>query len=376
MQSFQRDPVREGRAVPHVKFTACGAAIVLLGLAALNGCSNSPNPGAPATSGTPAGGSSTTRVEGAGATFPKPIYEQWFAGYQAQTGTSVNYQAVGSGAGYKALQDKTVDFAASDAPLSAEEESALSGPVVHIPTVGGAVVLVYHLTGIPNGLHLTGDIIADIYLGKIKTWNDPRIAAINSGTTLPATPISSVHRTDGSGTTYIFTHYLAKVSDGWKTAVGAGKSVNWLSGLGGKGNDGVASAVRRTEGAMGYAELAYAIANKLNFAQVKNHDGQFVTASVASTSAALSQYVGALTTNIKTPTVDAPGPASYPICSMTYILMYKNGGRNTAGAVKLWDWAMQPAQQQQAASLYYAPLPAEIVKLNQSTLQSITVTGK
>jgi phosphate transport system substrate-binding protein len=357
-----------------------GAVVLAASFTALSGCANSPNAGNSSAPGrgatTAASGGSTARIEGAGATFPAPIYTKWFAGYQSQSGTAVNYQAVGSGAGYKALHDKTVDFAASDAPLTTAEESALSGPVVHIPTVGGAVVLAYHLSGVPNGLHLTSDIIGDIYLGKIKTWNDPRIVAINAGVKLSATPITSVHRTDGSGTTYIFTHYLEKVSPAWKDAVGAGKSVNWPNGLGGKGNDGVASSVRRTEGAIGYVELAYAIANKLNFAQVKNHDGQFVTASVDSTAAALTQYVGELSKDIKTPTVDAPGATSYPICSMTYILMYKNGGRNTAGAVKLWQWAMQPAQQQEAATLYYAPLPAEVVKLNQTALQSVTGAGK
>jgi phosphate transport system substrate-binding protein len=312
-------------------------------------------------------------IEGAGATFPKPIYEKWFADYQKATGTSVNYAAVGSGSGIKALQDKTVDFAASDAPASAADEQGMQGgPIVHIPTVGGAVVLAYNVAGIPTGLKLTGEIIAEIFLGKIKAWNDPKLAAINPDIKLPATALLPIHRSDSSGTTYIFTNYLKKASPEW-ASVGAGKSVNWPGGLAGKGNDGVSTTLLDKEGGIGYVELAYAIQKRLNFAVVQNHDGKFVAASSESTTAAIEQYVDQLRTDIKTPTVDAPGPNSYPICSLTYILLYKNGGRNTTGAVKLWEWAMQPEHQSTAKDLYYAPLPVALAKLNEETLKSVSV---
>ncbi len=307
-------------------------------------------------------------IEGAGATFPKPIYSKWFAAFKAATGTSVNYNAVGSGAGVKALKDKTIDFGASDAPLSAAEEGAMQGGVVHIPTVGGAVVLCYNAAGVPNGLKLTGEIIADIYLGKIKSWNDNKIKAQNKGVNLPGTAITTIHRTDGSGTTYIFTHYLKKVSPDWAAGPGAAKSVNWPVGLGGKGNDGVAAQVKHADGTIGYVELAFAKQNNLSFAEVKNKAGKFVTATPESTTAAITQYVGQLTADIKTPTVDAPGAESYPICSLTYVLLYKNAKPAT---VKLWSWMMQPAQQGQAAGLYYAPLPASIVKRNEAVLKTI-----
>ena len=342
----------------------------------LLGCNSAPPEGQQGTSGkgtenTPPKAAGGQNIEGAGATFPYPIYKQWFAAYTKETGTQINYQSIGSGAGYKALKDKTVDFAASDAPLSAKEEADLPGPVVHIPTVGGAVVLAYNLPGIASGLHLTPEIIAGVYMGKIKSWNDPSIKAVNSSANLPSTAIVPVHRTDGSGTTYIFTNYLKKVSADWASSVGAGKSVNWPSGLGGKGSDGVAASVGRTAGGIGYIELAYAVEHKLAYASVKNQAGSFVEPTVESTQAAIENYVDPLSKDIKTTTVDAPGATSYPICSVTYILLYKNGGRNTAAAVKLWDWNLQAAQQDQAKSLYYAPLPAALIKINQDALKSV-----
>ncbi|HZP80953.1 MAG TPA: phosphate ABC transporter substrate-binding protein PstS [Chthonomonadaceae bacterium] len=314
---------------------------------------------------------SAQTIEGAGATFPAPIYKQWFAKFQQATGTNVNYQAVGSGAGINALKTRTVDFGASDAPLSEAEEAGMPGPVVHIPTVGGAVVLSYNLPGVGSGLRFTPEIIAGIYLGKIKSWRDPAISAANPGTNLPELAIQPVHRTDGSGTTYVFTSYLRKANREWAASVGAGRSVNWPIGLGGKGNPGVAAVVRRTAGGIGYVELAYAVENRLAYGSVKNRAGNFVTPSVESTTAAISKYIGPLRKDVKTPIVDAPGINSYPICSLTYILLYKNGGRNTGGATRLWAWAMEPAQQQQAKALYYAPLPEGLVKINLAALKSI-----
>jgi len=311
------------------------------------------------------------QVHGAGATFPEPIYRQWFAGFLKATGVSVDYQAVGSGQGVKSVHDKTVDFGASDAPLSAKEEADMPGPVVHIPTVGGAVVLTYELPGVASGLRLTPDVIADIFLGKIKNWSDPRIRGINPGVNLPNLNMLTVHRSDGSGTTYIFTHYLRKVSPAWASGPGAGKSVEWPTGLAGKGNAGVAANIKRTPGAVGYVELAYAVENKLPYASVKNRAGNFIKPSSESTTAAISQYVNELKKDIKTPTVDAAGANSYPICSLTYILLYRTGGSNVAQAVKLWSWVMQPAQQAQAKTLLYAPLPSALTKLNLANLATI-----
>ena len=313
----------------------------------------------------------SAQIKGAGATFPALIYSRWFAEFQKQTGKSVDYLSVGSGQGYKAIKEKTADFGASDAPLSAAEESAMPGPVVHIPTVGGAVVLSYNLPGVPSGVQFTGEVISDIFLGKIKTWGDPRIRAINPGRNLPDMPIQPVHRTDGSGTTYIFTNYLKKASSEWAAGPGAGKSVNWSVGLGGKGNLGVEAVVRRTPGAVGYVELAYAVTQKMAYGSVKNRAGKFIEPTVESTTAAINAYASELARNIKTPTVDARGPNSYPICSVTYIILYKGAGPKNADLTTLWSWAMSPRIQEEAKSLYYAPLPAALVKINLAALKAI-----
>jgi len=312
-------------------------------------------------------GTAQAQLKGAGATFPEPIYKKWFAGFQMATGTTVDYQAVGSGAGINAIKNRTVDFGASDAPLNESEEASMPAPVVHIPTVGGAVVLTYNLPGAPQGLQFTPQIIGGIFLGNIKSWADPAIKAANPGKNLPDTAIQPVHRTDGSGTTYIFTNYLKKADPAWGT-IGAGKSVNWPVGLGGKGSAGVAALVKRTAGAIGYVELAYAVENKLPFGAVKNRAGKFVMPSSESTTAAITQYIPELKKNIKTPTVDAAGAGSYPICSLTYILLYRQGG---AKAGKLWSWVMEPAQQGGAAALYYAPLPPALAKINVDVLKSL-----
>lgn len=310
------------------------------------------------------------QVRGAGATFPEPIYAKWFAEFKGTAGgVSIDYQAVGSGQGINSIKNKTVDFGASDAPLSSSEEAAMPSPVVHIPTVGGAVAITYNLPGVPTGLKLTSDVIADIFLGKITAWNDPRIKAINPGVNLPGARVQPVHRAEGSGTTYIFTNYLKKASAAWAGGPGAGKSINWPTGLAGKGNEGVAAEVARSPGGVGYVELAYAIERKLPYAAVKNRAGKFVIPSSESTTAAIAQYVNELRHDIKTPTVDATGPKSYPICSLTYILMYKNGTKPEV--VKLWSWIMQPAQQSQASSLNYAPLPPELAKLNLAILKTV-----
>lgn len=315
--------------------------------------------------------SASAQIRGAGATFPAPIYMKWFAEFQQQTGKSIDYQSVGSGAGYNALKNKTVDFAASDAPLSAAEESSMPAPVVHVPTVGGAVVLSYNLAGVGSGLQFTPDVISDIFLGKIKTWGDPRIRAINPGKNIPDMAIQPVHRTDGSGTTYIFTNYLKKANSDWAAGPGAGKSVNWPIGLGGKGNPGVEAVVKRTPGAVGYVELAYAINSKMPYGNVKNRAGKFIEPTVASTEAAINEYASELARNIKTPTVDAKGANSYPICSVTYIIFYKVPGPKNGDVTSLWSWAMSPKVQEEAKTLYYAPVPAGLVKINLATIKSV-----
>ncbi len=313
--------------------------------------------------------SAIAQVRGAGATFPEPIYSRWFASFKQATGTAIDYQAVGSGAGYTALKNRTVDFGASDAPLSADEENAMPAPVVHIPSVGGAVAVTYNLPGVPVGLKFTPEVIAGIFIGHITTWSDPKIKALNPGVKLPATAIQPVHRTDGSGTTYIFTNYLKKANSEWATAVGSGKSVNWPVGLGGKGSQGVAAVLARTPGSIGYVELAYAVSQKLPYGAIKNKAGAYIMPSVESTTAAIQAYASQLNKNIKTPTVDATGKDSYPICSLTYIIMYKTSTK--APVLKLWNWAMEPAQQSAVSALYYAPLPAGLVKINKATLASV-----
>ena len=313
----------------------------------------------------------SAQIRGAGATFPAPIYTKWFAEFQQQTGKSVDYQSIGSGAGYTALKNRSVDFAASDAPLSAAEEASMSGPVVHIPTVGGAVVLSYNLPGVGGGVQFTGEVISDIFLGKIKSWGDPRIRAINPGKNLPDVAIQPVHRTDGSGTTYIFTNYLKKASGDWAAGPGAGKSVNWTIGLGGKGNLGVEAVIKRTPGAIGYVELAYAIAQKMPYGNVRNRAGKFIEPTVASTSAAINEYAAELARNVKTPTVDAKGANSYPICSVTYIIFYKAAGPKNGDITSLWSWAMTPKVQGESTTLFYAPLPAALVKINLATIKTV-----
>lgn len=310
-------------------------------------------------------------LTGAGATFPEPIYSKWFAKFKQAANVTIDYQSVGSGAGIKQIQNKSVDFAASDAPLSSSEEGAMPGPVAHIPTVGGAVVLTYNIPGIGSGLRFTPEVIAGIYLGQIKKWNDTRIKAVNPSVNLPDMAVQPVYRSDGSGTTYIFTSYLKKVSKEWAGKIGAGKSVNWPGGLSGKGNPGVAATVRRTPGSVGYVELAFAINEKLAYGSVKNRAGNFVAPSAESVTYALGKYIGVLKQDIKTPTVDAPGVNSYPISGLTYILVLKSSGPKTGPLTKLLSWVMQNEQQDMARGLYYAPLPNALRQLNLAILKAI-----
>lgn len=321
--------------------------------------------------------SASVDLNGAGATFPYPIYSKWFSDYAAKTGVKINYGSVGSGAGIKQLSEGTVDFGASDGPMNDEEmQAAKGGPVLHFPTVMGAVVITYNLPELTAPLTLTGPLIADIFLGKVTKWNDARIAAENKGVTLPAKDILVVHRSDGSGTSYIFTDYLTKVSKDWAAGPGKGKSVAWKVGLGGRGNEGVSGSVKQTPGTIGYVELAYAKQNRLPVAKVTNAAGQAVEPSIESITAAAEGAMAQLgkDSDYRVSIVDAPGATAYPISSFTWLLVYQNQADATKGK-KLVDFMrwMYGEGQASAASLDYAPLPAALV--TQLTERLATISG-
>ncbi len=302
-------------------------------------------------------------LTGAGATFPQPIYSKWIAEYAAKTGVKINYQSIGSGGGIKQLSEQTVDFGASDAPMSDSDiAKAKGGAVYHIPTVVGVVALAYNLPGVPS-LKLSGPVLADIYLGKITKWNDERIAQLNPGVTLPAKDILVVHRSDGSGTTYIFSDYLASVSPTWQTAPGKGKELQWPVGLGAKGNEGVAGQIKQTPSSIGYVELAYVTQNKLSAAELQNSAGKFVAPSAASATAAADAAVAKFpaNTDYRVSIVNSGGADTYPITSFTWLLVYQHMP-DAAKAKKLGEfirWSLTEGQKE-ASSLDYAPLPAAL----------------
>jgi phosphate transport system substrate-binding protein len=316
-------------------------------------------------------------INGAGATFPFPLYSKWFSDYnKLHPDMKFNYQSIGSGGGVKQITEKTVDFGASDAPLSDAELQKAPG-ILHVPTVLGAVAVVYDMgqTPGPDGVKLPADCVADIFLGKLTRWNDPRLVAANPGVKLPDQAITVVHRSDGSGTTAVFTDFLAKVAPEWKTRVGTGKSVKWPVGLGGKGNEGVTGSVKSTPGSIGYVELAYARQNQLPMASIKNADGQFVAPSIESTSAAAAGVE--LPADYRVSITNARGKGVYPIAAFTYILVYQDQAdpqKGKAMADFLW-WAIHDGQKA-AAPLDYAPLPAPVVARVEKTLKSLTVQGK
>ncbi|PYJ35274.1 MAG: phosphate ABC transporter substrate-binding protein PstS [Verrucomicrobia bacterium] len=317
-----------------------------------------------------ASASAQMMINGAGATFPYPIYSKWFDEY-AKVDPSVrfNYQSIGSGGGQKQIMAQTVDFGASDGPMSDKNLSKAPGKILHIPTVAGAVVMTYNLEGNP-ALKLDGETIADIFLGKIKKWNDPKIAASNPGTKLPDKEIVVVHRSDGSGTTFIFTDYLSKVSAEWKQKVGNNTSVNWPTGIGGKGNEGVSGQVKQTPGALGYVELIYAVQNKMPYADVKNAAGQFVKPTLESVTAALG--TANIPDDFRFSMTNAPGSNAYPIAGATWLLVYEQP-KNPAKGKKLVEflkWALTTGEGM-AKDLNYAPLPDEI---QQRVLKRIETT--
>ena len=330
-----------------------------------------------AAAATLAGLAAAQELTGAGATFPYPLYSKWFDVYHQQRGVAINYQSIGSGAGIQQVKSGTVDFGASDAALSDAALRDMPRRVVHFPTVGGALVLVYNLPGFDGRVKLTPELLAGIYLNRITTWNDKRIAAANPGVKLPAAPILAVHRSDGSGTTNIYVNYLAAVSSEWKELVGAGTAVSWPTGVGGKGNDGVAGVIKQTPGAIGYVELAYAKHNELPMALVRNKAGKFMEASLASTTAAVEGAAALLAKDVRTPIVNSASPDAYPIAGLTFLLVYQDG-KDVAQAKALADfinWAIHDGQSY-ADDLDYAKLPAAVVKLNESTLRQLSAGGK
>ena len=298
-------------------------------------------------------------INGAGATFPYPIYSKWFDEY-AKVDPSVrfNYQSIGSGGGQKQIMAQTVDFGASDGPMSDENLAKAPGKLLHIPTVAGAVVMTFNLPGNP-ALKFDGETIAGIYLGKITKWNDPKIAALNPGTKLPDTDILVVHRADGSGTTFIFTDYLSKVSPEWKQKVGNNTSVSWPTGVGGKGNEGVSGQVKQTPGAIGYVELIYALQNKMDFAELKNAAGQVVKPNIESVTAALA--TAEIPDDFRFSMTNAPGKDAYPICGATWLLVYQQPKDAAKGKklVEFLKWALSKGEGM-AKNLNYAPLPDSV----------------
>lgn len=323
------------------------------------------------------GSNETVSLQGAGATFPNPLYQKWLSEYgKLHPDTRIDYQSVGSGAGIKQLKEQTVHFGASDTPLKDDDRKTFSAEVVHVPTVLGAVVITYNLAGLNQPLRFSSDVIADVYLGKIKKWNDPRISADNSGVTLPGNDIVVVSRSDGSGTSAVFTDFLSKISPEWKEKVGSGTSPRWPVGISGKGNEGVTGQVKNTPNTIGYVELAYAVQNKLPVAHIKNQGGSYIEPSIDAVTAAAAAFVASTPEDLRVSITNAPGAQSYPISSYTYILVYKDqkdAARGKALVDFLW-WGIHDGQGF-AKDLHYAPLPADIVSRAEGKIKSITHGG-
>jgi len=349
------------------------ASMVAIACSGEKSASNAAASGAAPATGNPGG---SVDLTGAGATFPYPLYSKWFADYATATGVKINYQSIGSGGGIRQLSEGTVDFGASDSPMKDDEIAKAKGPVMHFPTVLGAVAITYNLPEVTSGVKLSGPVLADIFAGRITKWSDPKITSLNPGVQFPSSDILVVHRSDGSGTTFVFTDYLSAVSPAWSSGPGRGKEVSWPVGLGGKGNDGVAGNVKQTPGAIGYVELAYAKQNKLPYAAIKNASGNFVSPSPETITAAASGVADKLpaNTDYRLSIVNAAGANSYPISSFTWLLVYTQQ-TDAAKGKKLVDfmrWALTQGEKQ-ASALDYAPLPASMATRLVSRLDSIKV---
>jgi phosphate transport system substrate-binding protein len=319
------------------------------------------------------GAAAASQIDGAGATFPYPIYSKWFSEYnKLHPDVQINYQSIGSGGGIRQLTNQTVFFGASDGPMTDEQLAAAPGHVMHFPTVLGGVVPVYNIPNFHAELRFSGTTIANIYLGRITKWNDAAIAAENPGVSLPATDVAVVHRSDGSGTTYIFCDFLSKVSPEWKSKVGKATSVRWPVGVGGKGNEGVSGLVRQTPGAIGYVELIYALQNKIPFGAVKNHDGVYLKASLDSVTAAAAEAATNMPADFRVSITNAPGKAAYPISSFTWLLLYQKpmDKAKSQTMIRFVKWALTDGQKY-CAGLGYAPLPAPVVEMEMAALGKI-----
>ncbi len=314
--------------------------------------------------GTGAALAATQTITGAGATFPYPLYVKWAQQYQQQTGVNVNYQPIGSGGGIQQIKSQTVNFGASDKPLSTSELQ--QAHLMQFPTVVGGVAAVVNLVGLKKPLVLSGPVLADIYQGKITTWNDPKIIALNPGVTLPATPITVVHRSDGSGTTFLFTHYLSDVSPAWKIQIGADTAVAWSTGVGGKGNEGVAAYVQRIQGSIGYVEYAYAQQNQLNYVQLINQSGHAVAPSLNTFASAAAYAHWSTQNNFAEILTNEPGTDSWPIVGATFILLnsLSSNTQQTAAVLQFFNWSFQNGKDA-AKDLNYVMLPNSVIKLIQ-----------
>lgn len=317
----------------------------------------------------------TTQINGAGATFPYPIYSKWFSEYnKLHPNVQINYQSIGSGGGIRQLTQRTVFFGATDQPMSDDMLAKAAGAVLHFPTVMGAVVPVYNIAGLNTQIKFSGPVLADIFLGKITKWNDPALTNINPGLALPSGAITVAHRSDGSGTTFVFADYLSKVSPEWKQKVGANSSLNWPVGVGGKGNEGVAGLVTQTPGSIGYVELVYALQSKITYGAVQNQNGEFIVPEVKSVTAAAAGAMATMPKDFRVSITNAPGAGAYPISSFTWILLYENPeDKNQARIMNdFMAWALKDGQAM-AATLGYAPLPDQLVPLELEQLSRIKI---
>ncbi|HEX8150524.1 MAG TPA: phosphate ABC transporter substrate-binding protein PstS [Pyrinomonadaceae bacterium] len=352
---------------------AASALSTTFGLAFALACSGA---GGTGPGGGAAGGA--VNLRGAGASFPNPLYQKWLSEYgKANPNVRIDYQSIGSGGGIKQIKEQTIDFGASDSPMKDEDLRSAPAELLHIPTVLGAVVLTYNLQGVARPLRFSPDVVADIYLGKVKVWDDARIKADNPGVSLPAADITPVYRSDGSGTSAVFTDYLSKVSAEWKEKVGSATSPKWPAGLGAKGNEGVTGQVKQTPNTIGYVELAYAVQNRLPVALLKNASGNFVEPSLDAVTAAAAESLAATPEDLRVSITNAGGATAYPISSYTYVLAYKDqkdAAKGKALADFLW-WGIHDGEGF-AKDLHYAPLPADIVKRAEAKINSITSGGK
>jgi len=315
------------------------------------------------------------QINGAGATFPYPIYSKWFSEYnKLHPDVEINYQSIGSGGGIRQLTNETVFFGATDGPMTPEQLQASPGAIFHFPTVLGGDVPVYNIPGVDAELKFTGKVLADVFLGKINKWNDPAITSLNAGVKLPGMDITVCHRSDGSGTTYIWVDYLSKVSPEWKQKVGVATSVNWPVGIGGKGNEGVAGLVKQTPGSIGYVELIYALQNKIDYGSVQNMVGEYVKATTASVSAAAAAAATQMPKDFRVSITNAPGKGVYPISSFTWLLFYENpkDKQRAKIMVDFMKWALTDGQKY-APELGYAPVPENVIRLELDALKRIKI---